>query len=158
MAYPEEHRHRVDRLHGAVHRVPGYGESAVVDQCQRRPWHRITLGYLRCPGALVHFRAHVPHQEAHRQVDPLSIYALLRTVHRLAVLSQILHPGTSRSTPRPRRRAHVGRQSHISHASRRGLRQDHRPTDRRHRCTVLRLLLPGVANGRALGQSHFLSW
>jgi len=146
MAHPEEHRHRFDRVHGAVHGVSGHGKSAVVHQRERWPRHRLPLSDLRRPRALVHFRTDLPHQEAHGQMDSLLIDAVLRAVHRFAILPQVLYPRTGRGASWSRRRANVGRQSHVSYASRRCLRQNNRPACRRHRRAVFRILLSGMAN------------
>lgn len=84
---PEEHRHRLHSVHGAVHCVPRHREPPVFHKRQRRFGYRVPVGDLRCPGAVVHLRAHLRHQEAHCQVDAMCVHAVLRSLHRLPVLS-----------------------------------------------------------------------
>lgn len=156
MADPQERFHHKPGVHGAVHRVPGNGQPAELDQRPRRPGHRIAVGHLRRPSAQLHIRTHVPHQAADRQMDAVLVHAVLYTVHRRTVLPAVLHPGAGRRARRPGSRAHVGRQGHVPDPNRCRVRQAHRPTSGRHRGQVLRVLLPRLADRRALGKPHLV--
>jgi len=154
VADPEERVHHQPGVHGPVYRVPGHGQPAEFDQRPRGPGHRVPVRHIRGASAQLHIRAHVPHQAADRQVDAVSVHAVLHTVYRCPVLSAVLHAGAGRRARGPGRRAHVGRQGHVPHADRSRVRQAHRPTGGRYRRPVLRVLLLGLADRRALGQPH----
>lgn len=156
MADPEERVHHQPGVHGPVHRVPGHGQPAELDQRPGGPGHRLPVRHLRRPRAQLYIRAHVPHQAAHRQVDAVPVNAVLHTVHRRPVLSAVLHTGAGRRACWPGSRSHVGREGHVPHTDGSRVCQTHRSTGGRHRGQILRILLPCLANGRALGKSHIL--
>ena len=79
-------------------------------------------------------------------MDIVHLDAVLRALHRVPVLPEILHPGAGWRSPRFGGRAYVGSAGHLSHAGRRCVRETHRSAGRRHRGQVLRLLLPCMAD------------
>lgn len=156
MADPEERVHHQPGIYGPIHRVPGHGQSAELDQRARGPRHCIPVRHIRRARAQLHIRADVPNKAADRQVDAVPVHVVLHTVHRSTVLSSVLHASAGRRPCWPGRCTHVGRKGHVPYSDRRRVRQTHRPTGGRYCRQVFRLLLSGVADGRTLGKSHLL--
>lgn len=92
------------------------------------------------------------------QVIILILHLYLEKLNSFKLFFQVLHPYTMRYHRRYRRSTYVGLQSNVFDPGSRCLRQIDRPAGRRDYCPILRILLPGLANGRALGKFDLFSW